>query len=51
MPCVWLRCGNPIKRARVVSDLYHAADRIRAHRVANNLAAEVERIRPDRRIV
>jgi hypothetical protein len=35
---------EPIKRARVVSDLYHAADLIRAHRGANNLAAEVERI-------
>ena len=35
---------EPIKRARVVSDLYYAADLIRAHSGANNLAAEVKRI-------
>ena len=29
---------EPIKRARVVSDLYHAADLIRSYSAANNLA-------------
>ena len=43
-PRVQATWREPIKRSRAVSDLYHAADLIRAHSGANNLAAEVERI-------